>query len=406
MPAFERRKARCALSGLIGSLAGGWLLVWCLLVAPAWAQTPAPDPITFEYAVERGDLRTVKRWLDEGLNPEYQAAHIGTGLMVAAWYGNIEMMALFVERGADVRRVNRHGEQALQLAAWGGHLPAMQWLLERGAPLDREGRQWGALHYAVFNGHQQVVTELMARGANVNARAPNGATPLMLAAREGHEGLARALLEAGANPALQSDWADSALTMAMRYNHLRLAKMISSPEEFAIAVKAPQESFGEATRSAAVPTSVDAILNEIRAAEAAGRPSEELHRKLRAAVGDLRRVTPPALAQRPMPRPYVPRSMVITARRAQPGAERAQLVVDGAPAGRGVAAPGSSAAAGAATKNSRQTAPSQEAAAKARRLAAAQASDLLRQIRLAEAQGQPTDELRQQLYQAVEAMQP
>jgi len=32
-------------------------------------------------------------------------------------------------------------------------------------------------------------------------------------------------------------------------------------------------------------------------------------------------------------------------------------------------------------------------------------SDLLRQIRLAEGQGQPADELRQRLYQAVEAMQ-
>jgi ankyrin repeat protein len=32
--------------------------------------------------------------------------------MVAAWYGHIEMMALFVERGADLRRSNRNGEQA------------------------------------------------------------------------------------------------------------------------------------------------------------------------------------------------------------------------------------------------------------------------------------------------------
>jgi len=133
------------------------------------------------YAVERGDLRTVKRWLDEGLNPEYQAAHIGTGLMVAAWYGQIDMMALFVERGADLRQTNRHGEQALQLAAWGGHQAAVKWLLDRGAPLDRIGNQWGALHYAVFNGHEKVVNDLLARGANVNARAPNGATPLMMA---------------------------------------------------------------------------------------------------------------------------------------------------------------------------------------------------------------------------------
>jgi hypothetical protein len=384
---------------LIGRLGRWVLLASCLLAAPLWAEVP--DPITFGYAVERGDLRRVKGWLDEGLSPEYEAAHIGTGLMVAAWYGHIEMMALFVERGADLRRSNRNGEQALQLAAWGGHLEAVKWLIEHGAPLEREDKQWGALHYAVFNGHEKVVSDLMARGANVNARAPNGATPLMLAAREGHERLARVLLEAGANTRSESDWGDTALTMAMRYNHLRLAKMISSPEEFAIAVKAPPESFGEATRSAVAPSPIEAILREIRAAEAEGRPSEELHRKLRVAVNDLRRVNSVPLAQRPMPRPYVPRSMVITARRAQPGAERAQVVVDGGAAAPVVAAQGAGSSAAAAGK-----APNQIAAAKERSQAAARASDLLRQIRLAEAQGRPADELRQQLYQAVEAMKP
>lgn len=375
-----------------------WALA-CLIVTSA--QAVPPDPITFEYAIERDDLRTVRRWLDEGLPPDYQAAHIGTGLMVAAWHGRIELMALFVERGADLQRSNRHGEQALQLAAWGGHQEAVQWLLAHGASLNRDGRHWSALHYAVFNGHEKVVSELLARGADVNARAPNGATPLMMAAREGHEGLARTLLEAGANPRLQSDWGDSALTMAMRYDHLRLAKMISSPEEFAIAVKAPPESFGPATRSAAAPASVDAILREIRAAEVEGRPSEELHQKLRAAVNELRRSTAAPVANRPMPRPYIPRSMVITARRAQPGAERAQLLVDGAGSGQPVTPSGSAAGSSPAAKL-----PNQAATARARSLAASQASDLLRQIRVAEAQGQPSDQLRQQLYQAVEAMKP
>ncbi|MEF8698798.1 MAG: ankyrin repeat domain-containing protein [Candidatus Accumulibacter sp. UW20] len=394
---------------LIHRLGGGLLLLGCLLTVPVSAQSPAavavpattpavaPDPFAFGYAVERGDLRKVKNWLDQGLNPEYEGAHVGTGLMIAAWYGNIEMMALFVERGADLQRSNRYGEQPLQLAAWGGHLEAVKWLLERGAPLDRQGQQWGALHYAVFNGHEKVVSDLLARGANVNARSPNGSTPLMMAAREGHEGLARGLLEAGANPKLQSDWGDTALVMAMRYNHLRLAKMISSPEEFAIAVKAPPESFGPATRSAAAPTPVETILSEIRAAEAAGRPSEQLHQKLRTAVNGLRQPSSVPLAQRPMPRPYVPRSMVITARRAQPGAERAQLVVDGAAAGKVVA--GTSPAVTARP-------PGANAARQERSLAAARAADLIRQIRLAEAQGKPADQLRQELYQAVEALQP
>jgi ankyrin repeat protein len=181
---------------------GRWLLlVCCVLAGSASAQMgqAGPDPITFRICGRTWRLAPCQGWLDEGLNPEYEAAHIGTGLMVAAWYGHIEMMALFVERGADLRRSNRNGEQALQLAAWGGHLEAVKWLIEHGAPLERQGNQWGALHYAVFNGHEKVVSDLMARGANVNARAPNGATPLMLAAREGRDGLARVLLEAGAN---------------------------------------------------------------------------------------------------------------------------------------------------------------------------------------------------------------
>jgi hypothetical protein len=380
----------------------GWLLIaFWLLAGPAWGQAPAPDPITFEYAIERGDLRKVKGWLDEGLNPEYQAAHIGTGLMVAAWYGHIELMALFVERGADVRRSNRNGEQALQLAAWGGHQEAVKWLLEHGAPLDRQGNQWGALHYAVFNGHAKVVADLMARGANVNARSPNGSTPLMMAAREGRDALARVLLEAGANSRLQSDWGDTALTMAMRYDHLRLAKMIASPEDFDIAVKAPKESFGEESRSASVPPEIDELMKQIRAAEAEGRPSEDLHKKLLAAVNAIRRASAAPAVQRPMPRPYQPRSMVITARRGQPGAERAQLMVDGKPAGPAVASPAASPSSATGAKAAVSGTP-----AKARNLAAAQASDLLRQIRLAEAQGRPADALRQQLYQAVEAMKP
>jgi hypothetical protein len=107
-----------------GKTGGDGVAPSCLLVGPVW-DAPAPDPITFGYAVERGDLRTVKRWLDDGLNPEYQAAQIGTGLMVAAWYGNIEMMALFVERGADAAQQPQR-RAALQLAAWGGHLDASQ----------------------------------------------------------------------------------------------------------------------------------------------------------------------------------------------------------------------------------------------------------------------------------------
>ena len=378
-----------------GRCARGLLLMLCLLAAPVWGALP--DPVGFGYAVERGDLVTVKRWLDEGLDPEYQAAQVGTGLMVAAWNGNVEMMALFVDRGANPRRSNRNGEQALQLAAWNGHVNAVKWLLEHGGALNREGNNWGALHYAVFNGHDKLARELIARGAEVNARSPNGSTPLMLAAREGREELTKVLLESGADPKSKNDWGDNALALAMRYDHYRLGKMISTPEEFAIAVKAPKEHFGEASRSVAAPSEIEEILRQLRVAEAEGKPTEALRKQLMTAVEAVRRSSTPSpqSARRPAPLPYQPKSIVITARRGQAGAERAEVMVDG----KRQPAPNASTSG----KPIIQVTPVKAAGVVA---SPAQIAELLRQIRLAEAQGAPSGDLKQQLYDAVESLKP
>ena len=371
-------------------------VVCCLFVGTAYAALP--DPIAFSWTIERGDIGKVKAWLDEGLDPEFQTTTIGSGLMIAAWYGNVEMMALFVERGANPKRANRNGEQPLQLAAWNGHLEAVKWLLEHGAVLDREGNAWGALHYAVFNGHQELAKYLIARGAEVNAPSPNGSTPLMLAAREGREELTKVLLESGADPKSKNDWGDSALTMAMRYDHYRVGKMISSPEEFAIAVKAPKETFGEPTRSASAPSEIEELLRKIREAEAEGRPSEELHKQLLDAVNAFRRN---AMAQRdarrPMPLPYQPKSIVITAKRGKPGVERAQVVVNGQPVSPPNVKAGAKPAGKAAANASIAITP-------ARRATQAQIADVMRQIRLTEAQGQPADDLRRQLSDLVDLL--
>ena len=367
----------------------------CLFAGTAWAvqSNVPPDPVAFSWAIERGDVKKVKTWLDEGLDPEFQTSQLGSGLMIAAWHGNIEMMTLFIERGANPRRANRNGEQPLQLAAWNGHMEAVKWLIEHGAALNREGNYWGALHYAIFNGHTELARFLVARGAEVNARSPNGSTPLMMAAREGREDLIKHLLESGADPRLKNDWGDNALALAMRYDHYRIGKMISSPEEFAIAVKAPKETFGEANRSAAAPSKIEDLLRQIREAEAEGRPSAELHKQLLDAVNAFRRE---AVAQknsrRPMPLPYQPKSIVITAKRGHPGMERAQVMVDGKPVSpSAVSKPVAKPAAITVT-------PIDQRAIQAR------IADLMRRIRLEEAQGHPASELRQQLSEAVNSL--
>jgi hypothetical protein len=368
------------MSRWVAGIAGSALAL-CLAFSPAWAASP--DPVAFGIAVENGDRRSIEKWLDEGMPPDFVADRIGTGLMIAAWNGNIEMMELFVRRGANPRRANRNGEQAIQLAAWNGHTAAVRWLLERGAVLNRDDKNWGALHYAVFNGHTALARELIERGADVNARSPNGSTPLMMAAREGRDDIARLLLEAGADTRLQSDWGDTALTFAMRYDHLSLGKMISSPEEFEIAARAPKASFGEASRSAVAPSQVDDILRQIREANATGAETSELRKKLHAAIAEFRGAPKPmGLAGPKVIKPTPPpKALVITARRAKPeGGERVEVVAGDAKA----PPPGSVRV----TPTTPDVTPSRVA-------------DLLRQIRVAEAQGLPTEALRRQLDEAM-----
>lgn len=351
-----------------------WLFGLALCCGAAAAPAALPDPITFGLAVERGDQRLVSRWLDEGLAPDFVADRIGTGLMIAAWNGDIAMMELFLSRGADLARANRNGEQALQLAAWNGHLPAVDWLLKRGAVLNRPDRQWGALHYAVFGGHGDLARALIDVGASVNARSPNGTTPLMLAAREGSEEIAAMLLLAGADAHLKSDWGDSALTFAMRYEHFRIGKMVATAEEFAAAVKAPASDFGQAARSLAAPSKINQALQRIREASAKGADTAALRSELHAAITEFRG-PPKPLAQigpkviRPTP---PPRALMITARRAgQGGGERVEMV--GADAAAAVASP-------------------------------SRIADLVRRIRVAEAQGLSSAALRRELDAALQKL--
>jgi len=217
------------------------------LAQPARAQLP--DPVRFGVRMEYGDIAQAREWLEAGLDPDFVADRVGTGLMIAAWEGNIPLMELFVARGADVNKTNAAGEQALQLAAWRGKLDAVKWLLAHGAQINRAPLQWTALHYAVFAGHEEIAQYLIGRGADINARSTNGSSALMMAVYEGREELARKLVELGADRSIRNDRGDGALEWAMKHNRLGIARLVSEPPQFAAAASLPKQRWGEPVRS-------------------------------------------------------------------------------------------------------------------------------------------------------------
>ena len=316
-PSTGRSRAQRPLARLAPALCALWLAV------AAAANAALPDPARFSNTIESGKLSSAKAWLDEGLHPDFMGDRVGTGLMIAAWEGNLEMMALFLERGANINATNANGEQALMHAAWRGRIEAVEWLLGRGAQINRPDLQWSALHYAVFNGHDAVAKLLLARGANINARSTNGSTPLMMAAREGREALARMLLERGADVNVTNDWGDDAFAWAIRNGHPEIAKAVGTPARFAAAASQP-EPFGPNVRSNPVPERVDDLIKEMQAAVAERRLTPELQAAYLHAVRALRQAS-----SRPAIRADAPAALEIRARRDDPKQEQAVLIYQG-----------------------------------------------------------------------------
>lgn len=312
----NERPASRRLAAMIIAMA----LVWPLAAA---ADNGLPDPVTFVTSMELGDVAQATAWLDAGLPPDFLGSRIGSGLMIAAWEGKLELMRLFISRGADINMVNGNGETALVLAAWRGNLAAVEWLVERGARINAPARQWSALHYAAFAGHEAVADVLIAQGADINALSTNGSSVLMLAVYEGRQQMAKKLIELGADPAPKNDWGDGALEWAMRGNHLQIARLLTNAAEFNVAVSQPRETWGEPVRSLSMSDELQSLLSMREILAERKLSTETIDRRI--AAERVRIVRSQLDAQAPAERAA---TLEITASRQQPKKQSAKIVHD------------------------------------------------------------------------------
>ncbi len=153
----------------------------------------------FFQAIIRDHAGGVHRLLEAGIDPNSRDPNGMPALMVALRRESPRSFDVLLAHPAiDVDAANDVGETALMLAALAGDLDISRRLLDRGARVQRPG--WSPIHYAASGPSTELTRQLLDLGATVDAVAPNGTTPLMLAAQLGPEATVTLLLERGADP--------------------------------------------------------------------------------------------------------------------------------------------------------------------------------------------------------------
>ncbi|KAL7444487.1 hypothetical protein ACHAXM_009346 [Skeletonema potamos] len=136
--------------------------------------------------------------------------------------GNLEVLNLLLEKGADVNACNKWRETPLLIAANNGHVEAVKALLKSGAdPSLCSEAGWSALTFAAHKGYSDIVRLLLAAQAPVNCRVTEDlSTPLHKAcagSKPGHLSAVTQLLEGNADVHALNKWRETPLLTAANH---------------------------------------------------------------------------------------------------------------------------------------------------------------------------------------------
>ena len=117
---------------------------------------------------------------------------------VSSRCGNLPVLELLIEHGANLHLVDSQGRTCLHCACLNGHRNCLGYILDAGGDLlleerDRHGRT--CLHLAVKGNKMDCVKLLLETAADVNAVTPDGLSPYKMAVKSSYHTLARLLLE-------------------------------------------------------------------------------------------------------------------------------------------------------------------------------------------------------------------
>jgi len=177
-----------------------------------------------------GSLGVCEVLLKAGANPMATNKSGYTAMHCAASEGKSQIVRLLSAHKELLDSQTIDGKTPLILAAFSGHLEAFQILLKAGADaLATEGDGWNAMHYAAYDGHNEMVRMLSTYKQLIDAKAGGcDYTPLMFAAQSGFVEVCELLLKAGANPLATTEFGVNALHLAAHDGRFGVVRMLAA----------------------------------------------------------------------------------------------------------------------------------------------------------------------------------
>ncbi|CAM5784608.1 ankyrin repeat domain-containing protein [Ottowia pentelensis] len=191
------------------------------LRAPAWAY----DTGDFVRAILQDNEGAMRRILEDGFDPNTKTDKGVPGLYLALEEDSLKVARLLVAaRRTKGEQRNTKDESVLMMAAYKGDLDIARALIDKDADVNKPG--WTPLHYAATKGHLKMMDLLLEHYAFIDAQAPNGNTPLMMAAFYSTPEAVKLLIQAGADVNMRNSGGKTALDLAQMSNHRNSADLI------------------------------------------------------------------------------------------------------------------------------------------------------------------------------------
>ena len=154
----------------------------------------AAGALSLPEAAALGAIDAGRAQLDSGASADDVSPDGWPSLHLAAYFGQVHMVALLIERGASVNSMatSAQGNSALHAALAGrGDDAVVNALLDAGANVNApDVHQVRPVHLAAARGNLNALARLIAHGARLDVRLADGASPADVARQRGHDAAA------------------------------------------------------------------------------------------------------------------------------------------------------------------------------------------------------------------------